>query len=420
MHAADCKLLILLQLAKQLEMKRNSIVLVLLTGLVLMGASTCSSDPNVEGAKLDLRNQDFDRAMENVETALQRDPDNAEALDLKGQIIQEQLATVQDVEQHSQMVREMVEAYDRAAELDPALEENVTQRLRLAYFNEFQRGLDAFNQGNENEEQYNVAYEYFHNASLVFPDSSDAYANQAYALLNAGRQSDAIVALEAAMNAGDDSEDTYVYLADLYRTEQRHDEAIELLQEGLDQYPTNEQLWSILLNEYVATGQLDQAMERYADLVQQAPDNSLYRFNYGTLLLNAEQYDAAVEQLSRATELDPDYPNAQYNLAAAYVNKAVDLSERMGDMDDALRAERAQLSDAEIAQREQEIEQFGEERRQLFMNAIPPLERALELYQAAGDDAMDVCQTLFTAYVQTQQNEKAETVAECAGYEDIN
>ena len=102
MHAADCKLLILLQLAKQLEMKRNSIVLVLLTGLVLMGASTCSSDPNVEGAKLDLRNQDFDRAMENVETALQRDPDNAEALDLKGQIIQEQLATVQDVEQHSQ------------------------------------------------------------------------------------------------------------------------------------------------------------------------------------------------------------------------------------------------------------------------------------------------------------------------------
>ena len=222
------------------------------------------------------------------------------------------------------------------------------------------------------------------------------------------------------MNAGDDSEDTYVYLGDLYRTQGRHDDAIELIQEGLEKYPTNEQLWSILLNEYVATGQLDQAMERYGQLVEQAPDNKLYRFNYGTLLLNAEQYDEAVTQLTRAIELDPEYPNAQYNLAAAYVNKAVDLSERIGEVDDELRAQRDQLSDQEVTQREQQIEQMAEERRQLFMQAIPPLEKALQLYQSAGDDATDVCQTLFTAYVQTQQNDKAETVAECAGYEDIN
>lgn len=401
-------------------MKRNFFVLTLLTVFVLMGASTCSSDPNVEGAKLDLRNRDFDRALENLETALQRNPDNAEALDLKGQVIQEQLATVNDPQQHRQMLEEMVSAYRRAMELDASLSETTTQRLRIAYYNEFQKGLDAFQAGQQDDAQYDTAYEYFQNAAFVFPDSSDAYANQAYALLNAGRQEEATSALELAMNAGDDSEDTYVYLGDLYRTQGRHDDAIELIQEGLEKYPTNEQLWSILLNEYVATGQLDQAMERYGQLVEQAPDNKLYRFNYGTLLLNAEQYDEAVTQLTRAIELDPEYPNAQYNLAAAYVNKAVDLSERIGEVDDELRAQRDQLSDQEVTQREQQIEQMAEERRQLFMQAIPPLEKALQLYQSAGDDATDVCQTLFTAYVQTQQNDKAETVAECAGYEDIN
>ncbi len=401
-------------------MKRNYIVLTLLTVFVLMGASTCSSDPNVEGAKLDLRNKDYDRALENLETALQRNPDNAEALDLKGQVLQDQLASVNDPEQHRAMLNEMVESYRRAIELDPSLSETTTQRLRIAYYNEFQKGLDAFQAGNQDEEQYDVAYEYFRNASFVFPDSSDAYANQAYALLNAGRQEEATSALELAMNAGDDSEDTYVYLGDLYRTQGRHDDAIELIQEGLDKYPTNEQLWSILLNEYVATGQLDQAMDRYSQLVEQAPDNKLYRFNYGTLLLNAERYDEAVSQLQRAIELDPEYPNAQYNLAAAYVNKAVDLSERIGEVDDQLRAERDQLSDSEITQREQQIEEMAEDRRQLFYQAIPPLEKALQLYQDAGESATDVCQTLFTAYVQTQQNDKAETVAECAGYEDIN
>ncbi|HEX7071485.1 MAG TPA: tetratricopeptide repeat protein [Rhodothermales bacterium] len=401
-------------------MKRNTIVLVLLTGLVLMGASTCSSDPNVEGAKLDLRNQDYDRALENLETALQRNPDNSEALDLKGQVLQEKLATEQNVDAHRALLEEMVQSYRRAMELDAELVENTTQRLRLAYYNEFQRGLTAFNAGRDNTEQYNVAFEYFKNAAFVFPDSSDAYANQAYALLNAGRQSDAITALENAMKAGDDSEDTYVYLGDLYRTQERHDDAITLLQEGLEKYPTNEQLWSILLNEYVATGQLDQAMDRYAQLVQQAPDNKLYRFNYGTLLLNAERFDEAVEQLRRATELDSEYPNAQYNLAAAYVNKAVDLSERIGAIDDSLRAERNQLSDAEIDRREAQIESLAQERQHLFEQAIPPLEKALQLFQDAGESATDVCQTLFTAYVQTQQNDKAESVAECAGYEDIN
>lgn len=401
-------------------MKRNAAILALFVGFLLMGASTCSSDPNVEGAKLDLRNKDYDRALSNLETALQRDPSNAEAHDLKGQVLQEQLATVNDVQQHTALLREMVNSYRTAMELDASLTENTTQRLRLAYYNEFQRGLQAFNQGGEDDNNYNVAYDYFQNAAFIFPDSSDAYANQAYALLNAGRQTEAITALEHAMEAGDDNEDTYVYLGDLYRTHDRHDDAIELLQEGLEKYPTNEQLWSLLLNEYVATGQLDAAMERYGDLVQQAPDNQLYRFNYGTLMLNAENYDGAIEQLQRAVELDPNYPNAQYNLAAAYVNKAVDVSERMGDMDDALRAERSQLTSAQIQEREAEIETLGDERRGLFQQAITPLERAHELFLAAGDDVTDVCQTLFTAYVQTGQNEKAESVAECAGYEDIN
>ena len=71
-------------------MKRFPIILSLLVGALLMGgADGCSSDPNVEGAKLDLRNQDYDRALRNLETALENNPQNAEAYELKGRVLSE-------------------------------------------------------------------------------------------------------------------------------------------------------------------------------------------------------------------------------------------------------------------------------------------------------------------------------------------
>jgi tetratricopeptide (TPR) repeat protein len=47
--------------------------------------------------------------------------------------------------------------------------------------------------------------------------------------------------------------------------------------------------------------------------------NKAYRYNYGVLLLNAEMYAEAEEQLKKAIEIDPDYENAIYNLGVTYV-----------------------------------------------------------------------------------------------------
>src|SRR5690606_1797216 len=111
-------------------MKKFSVLCVLLVGgVLLMGANGCSSDPNIEGAKLDLRNKDYDRALENVNTALERNPQNAEALDLKGQILQEQAGEVTDPEQHRQIVEQMLQAYNQAVQIDPGLQNDIQQRL---------------------------------------------------------------------------------------------------------------------------------------------------------------------------------------------------------------------------------------------------------------------------------------------------
>lgn len=402
-------------------MKRFSVFFVfLLGGFLMMGANGCSSDPNIEGAKLDLRNQDYDRALENVNAAIERDPQNAEAYDLKGQILQEQAGDENDPEAHRQIVEEMMQAYNRAVELDAELEEDVQQRLRLAYYNEFRSGIQAFNRGQEDAEAYNEAVAYFDLAGQIQPDSASAYVNKAYALLNAGRQQEAVEPLELALEHGDTQVETYMFLADLYNQQGETEQSMQILEQASDTHPNDSDIQSQLLNAYVQAGRIDEAMEQYRAAVQREPDNKLYRYNLGSLLLEAEEYDEAIEHLQRAVDVDPEYANAQYNLGASYVNKAVELNEEISDLDDQLREERAQLSDAQIDEREAEIEELAEERRELFAQAVPPLERAKSLMEASGDDPSSVCQALFSAYVQTDKQQEAQSIAECAGYEDLN
>ena len=114
-------------------MKRIShLLFVACLALVMVAADGCSSDPNVEGAKLDLRNQDYDRALSNIEKALETNPDNSEALKLKGDIYLAQLDDTNDPAMRTQMTRDLVMTYERAAQIDPELQPEVSLQLQRA------------------------------------------------------------------------------------------------------------------------------------------------------------------------------------------------------------------------------------------------------------------------------------------------
>ncbi|MCH8276837.1 MAG: tetratricopeptide repeat protein [Bacteroidetes bacterium] len=401
-------------------MKRLSVLMSLLLGSVLLiGADGCSSDPNVEGAKLDLRNKDYDRALQNLETALVTNPDNTDALELKGRVLGEKAFTIQNIEEHAALIAEMVESYGRAVALDSTLADAVTLSLRIAFSREFQLGIQAFNRGSDDQNEYNTAATYFGTASVIQPDSSGAYVNQAYALMRADRPNDAIAPFEMALERGDTQEDTYRFLAGLYQANDQDEEAVTLLETASGRYPDNVDVQTELLNAYQLAGQIDRAMSMYEGAVREDPANKLFRYNYGSMLVLKELYDEAIVQLSAAVELDPEYGNAQYNMGAAYINKAVNVNDRINEIDDEVRAKKDELSDDEEAEMNAEIDRLAEERKGLFGQAIAPLEAARVLYEASGEDATEVCQALFQSYVQTGQTELAQGVSECAGYDDL-
>lgn len=400
-------------------MNRFPLFLSLIFGvLIIAGADGCSSDPNVEGAKLDLRNQDYDRALQNLETALETNPQNAEAYELKGRVLSEKAFSTQDQDAHIETILEMLEAFDSAVENDPTYGESVTNSLRFAFANEFQRGIQAFNRGRNDESQFLVAARYFNTAGVIQPDSSGAYVNEAYAYMNGGQPESAIEPFENALETGDTEPETFRFLAQLYQTNDRSDEAVGLLEEAAAMYPENVDIQTELLNAYQITGQIDKALERYSSAVERDPENALFRYNYGSLLIQVGRYSEAIAQLEEAISLDSQYSSAYYNIGAAHINQAVDVNSEISDMDDSLRENRDSMSDAEIEAAEAAIDAKVEERRMHFQAAVAPLEEAKTLFETNGEDVGDVCRALYQSYAQTNQTDKAQSVAECAGYSD--
>jgi len=400
-------------------MKRFPIFLSILLGaFLLIGADGCSSDPNVEGAKLDLRNQDYDRALQNLETALENNPQNAEAHELKGRVLSEQATATVDQAAHIALIVEMIDALQQAKNLDPLLSETVDNSMRLAFHSEFQRGIQAFNRGRNDDSEFVVAARYFESASVIMPDSSGAYVNQAFAWMNAQMPESAIAPFEKALETGDTDPETYRLLSGLYQTSDRLDESVALLETASTMYPENVDIQTELLNAYQLSGQIDKALERYQAAVEREPDNQLFRYNYGSLLVQVEDYVGAVEQLEQAVRIDPEYSSAHYNIGAAYINQAVDVNSAIADLDDKLREDRDGLSRDEITAREAAIDERVEERRGFFEAAIAPLEIAKTLFEGNGEDVTDVCRALYQSYAQTNETDKAQSVAACAGYED--
>jgi len=399
-------------------MKHLPLMLALVFGMILAAASGCAGDPNVEGAKLDLRNRDYDRALQNIATALERNPENAPAYELKARVLASKAGDERDHGARRLLFADMVEAMERATSINPALQGTIAELRFQVYAEEFQRGAQAFEAGQTNPAGYANAALIFENVTTIEPDTSAGYVNLAYALLLSGQQSDAIAPLERAIDLGNTDADNFIYLSSLYAEANRLPDAVRVLERARDLHPANAEVQDQLLSIYVAAGQMDRAIAFYAQAVEREPENALYRYNFGSLLLQTDRFDEAVIHLQEAFRLDNNSANTAYNLGAAFINQAVAVNDQVREMDDELRENRRTLSVAQINQREDAIEALVERRTSLFQMAIAPLERALELQRAAGEETTSACVALFQSYTNTQQLDRAQSVAACAGFED--
>ncbi len=377
------------------------VALVTATAL-LAGADGCSSDPNIEGAKLYIRSGDYVSALANIETALAENPDNADALGLKARVLQLQAADVVDPMERQPMVEQMMAAMNRAEALAPG-DAEVAQTRLIAWSEEMNSGGRLLQSSGGNEGNLAKAIQAFENATYIQPDSSSGHYNLGLAHLVNGDPDTAIGSFESSISTGGGDASAYVYLGRaLLSTGSNASRALEVLEEASQLFPDDASVRAELLNAYGATGQADRAITAYEAAVARDPDDAVLRYNYGSTLLVAERFDEAIVQLERAVSLDAENANAFYNLGAAYQNKATAVNTRLIDTEDNAEALR-----------------LRGERDGLLEQALPHLSEARRLTTAQNEDPADICNALFQVYAQLSRADEAREAGECAGH-DMN
>ena len=387
----------------------SALFALLFGGLIFLGG--CSGgNPNISAAEDAIEDRNYDQAIQSAQAALETDSTNAEAYQLMARAYSQQASTAETPARDAQ---------DKAVEFDPSLRGDVKTSRQMTYVDEMNKGVEAFNTARESGDStdYIQAAMYFGGANMIQPDSIDAHLNEAYARLNAGQRTEAISPLETYVSRADSvGENAYTILGQLYLTDDQTEKSITLLKEATEQYPENEEMQSLLLNAFNQMGDTERAMQAYRDQIEKNPNNAQFRYNYGSMLLNADRYDDAIEQLKKASEIRSDDAKIFYNLGAAHINKAAAIDDSITTIED-----RAREADREVTSEEEAmLDDMVEQRRTQFSEAIPPLEKALQLSESGSQYRTDICRALFQSYVNTEQDQKAEQVQSCAGMDDAD
>jgi len=402
----------------------------LLVILVFSAVVGCRSNPNVEGARLDLRNKNYQRALDNINKALETKPNNAEAQLLKGDILLEILSEVSDNTERTGYVGELTGAYAQAVMLDPQYLSHVTRRRSALYESEILLGMEAHKDadqlgGHERANLFMTAAQHFRNASMAIPDSVGALINEAHAYYSAGEAQEAANTYEVAIALGHTDRELFVYLAKTYelmavelsdpQTQPTYYwQMIQSLEVARKHYPEDEEIRRLLLNAYAMSDMTDEALPFFEEILPMEQDNQIYLYNYGTLLLRRGDHEDAIELLLKAVKLDSLYMNALFNLGAAYVNHGIHVAHQHQAVQDSLRGNNRRLSSQEVDQLEDRKVALEQSKDELFRQAITHLESAKDLLENEMEDLRNVCHALYLAYARIGQNSRAEEYNLCA------
>jgi len=307
-------------------MKKIISVLMMLSMVVGFSAFQCSST-ELTSAKLYLQQKNYDKAIEALEKEVAKNPKSDEGYYMLGFVLGEQ-----------GNVKGMLENFKESSAISNKFEASIAESKKYHWAQGFNKGVALFNRaskvgGTDSATVFfEKAIESFNSSIMCEPDSSDAYKNLAFAYMNMGNQEAAIEPYKKVVEITKSAE-AYAQLGELLiqkgvkQTEdgdkdagmKTYEEAISVLEEGQKLHPSDGNILLLLSNGYIAAGKLEVAKKAFKTGVEKEPDNKFYRYNYGSLLLNATEYAEAAEHLSKAVELDGDYENAIYNLAVTYV-----------------------------------------------------------------------------------------------------
>ncbi|MBI5807772.1 MAG: tetratricopeptide repeat protein [Ignavibacteriales bacterium] len=320
-------------------MKKVFIYLSILTMVLGITAFECGS-AELEGAKLYIRQKQYDKAKEVLLKEVAKNPASDEGWSMLGKLYSEE-----------GNIPKMLEAFDKSLAVSKKFEVDIKEFKKYSWATSFNKGVSYFNSAIATTKQDSIniffekAVEQFNYSIMCEPDSTIGYENIAAAYLNMGKREEAVPVLEKLTKIGKPaysfSRLGALYLtkgADLmdgYRKSKNkadsvdafgwYNKAISVLETGRAKFPADADILLQLGNVYYSSDKIDVATASFKDLVEKNPSNKEMRYAYGVVLLKGRKYIEAASQLEQVVKMDASNIDACYNLAATYINWGNDL-----------------------------------------------------------------------------------------------
>ncbi|MBZ0200887.1 MAG: tetratricopeptide repeat protein [Ignavibacteriaceae bacterium] len=328
--------------------------LVFILGVIFFGLAIsgfqCSST-EITSAKLYIQQKNYDKALDVLKKEVEKNPQSDEGFYLLGVVSAEK-----------EQFEPMIDAWSKSLSISEKFKKDIENQKKYWWAQLFNKGVSMYQRGikaseDSNKVFYDKSIDCFNYAVKLEPDSADTYKNLAFVYLSAQRLDEAIEPLQKIIDLNKEI-DGYRFLGEIYynkgqvendqfkTTKEKADsvkamewfsKAIVVLEAGRKEYQNDSDILLTLSNSYIAANKVEVALDAFKTGVANEPDNKYYRYNYGVLLLGKAEYEAAEKQFLKAVELDPDYQNANYNLAVTYVrwgtaiNKAAEDSGEMNN-----------------------------------------------------------------------------------------
>lgn len=145
--------------------------------------------------------------------------------------------------------------------------------------------------------------------------------NKAIDLYQQKSFSEAIIALNEALEKNPALHQVYMVLGDIYYQQKNYEQAVSNLDKAIANDATLAD--AFLLKGNIANDKMDRpgAIENWTKYAELKPDALIY-YNIGALWTAEKQPDKAIESFTKATELKSDYADAFLQLGRLYLNKA--------------------------------------------------------------------------------------------------
>ncbi len=356
------------------NLSRGPASLGLLAALAALTLQACQPK-EITSAKLYMRNNEWARAIEQLELAVKNHPNNAEAHFLLGE---------------AYGIRGRYAAMNREFEASLALtkkfEPNITAERERHWIRAYDAGLHAITQ-----RRYREAETALKNAILIDPGKHDAHQRLAQCYVNTGRPNEALFIYNQLLQTSPEDLTLLLAVSNLFYAQNRFRETIAVLKNVLALEPQHRDALANLALSYEALGMVEEAEAAFEKAVQANPDDIDLIFLYGVHHYKRTNYTRAIQLFQQVLERKPDEFEAISNIGNAYLSMAEALRRELKTRPP------GSLTPEALYQTKNQILLY-------YRRAIPYLERALELQP----NNPNLWRNLGIAYLNTDEPKKGE------------